>query len=137
MCIRDRYNRIWVEWVFPPVWSTAYIVPIPKPGKDPTSSDSHRPISLTCNTCKLMERLVASRLVPTLERLHAFSDYQFGFRRHRSTQDPLLRLDHDIRAAFASNNMTLAVFFDLEKAYDSTWRIGVLQTLHSLVLRGQ
>src|SRR5678816_4553773 len=121
----------------PLAWFTVYIALIPKPGKDPTSCYHHLPVSLTCNTCKLMERLVASRLVPTLEQLHAFSDYQFGFRRHRSTQDPLLRLDHDIRESFASNKMTLTVLFDLEKAYDSTWRLGVLRSLHSLGLRGQ
>ena len=81
--------------------------------------------------------MVVTRLLSTLERLHALSDYQFGFRKHRSTQDPLLRLDHDIREAFAGNKLVLAVFFDLERAYDSTWRLGVLQNLHSLGLRGQ
>src|SRR5678815_5971642 len=83
-----------------------------------------------------MERMVASCLVPTLEQLHAFSDDQFGFRHHRSTQDPLLRLDHDVRESLASHKLTLAVFFDMEKAYDYTWRVGVLRNLHSLA-RGQ
>ena len=110
------YNQIWVEGVFPPVWLTAYAVPIPKPGKDPSVADNQRPISLTCHTCKLMEKMVAFRLLPTQESLHAFSDHQFGFRTHRSTQEPLLWLDHGIGEAFSSNNMVLAVFFDLEKA---------------------
>ena len=113
------------------------LFPSQKPGKDPSVADNQRSISLTCHTCKLMEKMVASRLLPTLESLHAFSDHQFGFRTHRSTQEPILRLDHDIREAFSSNNMVLAVFFDLEKAHDSTWRAMVLQSLHSLGLRGQ
>ena len=30
----------------------------------------------------------------------------------------------------------VAVFFDLEKAYDTTWRYGILRTLHSWGFRG-
>ena len=30
----------------------------------------------------------------------------------------------------------VAVFFDLEKAYDTTWRYGILCDLHSMGLRG-
>lgn len=133
LCI---YNRVWVENTFPPVWSTATVIPIPKPGKDPSQVENQRPISLTCHSCKIMEKMVASRLIPTLEGCQAFSPCQFGFRQHRSTLDPLLRLDHDIREAFSNDKMTLAVFFDLEKAYDSTWRTGVLWRIHSLGLRG-
>ena len=67
-----------------------------------------------------MERMVITRLLPVLESLHALSDSQFGFRKHRSTTDPLIRLYHDIREAFHGGRKVLGVFFDLEKAYDTT-----------------
>lgn len=120
------YNCLWVESSFPQVWSTSYVIPIPKPGKDPCSAENQLPISLTCHTRKLMEKRVAMRLFLTLMSLHTFSNLQFGF----------LRLDHDIRKAFFNSNMVLAIFFYLEKAYDTTWRNGVLIKLHSLGLLG-
>ena len=131
------FNRIWIEGSFPTLWQSAIVIPVHKPGKDSKLAENARPISLTCVPCKLMERMVAGRLLPVLESLHAFSDSQFGFRRHRSTIDPLIRLDHDIREAISDGRMVLGVFFDLEKAYDTTWRVGILNQLHRLGFRGQ
>ena len=133
----DLYNRLWIDESFPSLWSTAYVIPIPKPNKDPHREDSMRPIVLSCDTCKLMEKMVANRLYPLLEGMQALSSFQFGFRRFRSTADPLIRFDHDVREAFSQRRMVLGVFFDLEKAYDTTWRGGILLKLHSLGLRGQ
>ena len=31
----------------------------------------------------------------------------------------------------------VAIFFDLEKAYDTTWKHGILKDLHNAGLRGQ
>ena len=33
--------------------------------------------------------------------------------------------------------MWLLCFFDLEKAYDTTWRYGILKDIHKLGLRGR
>ena len=38
--------------------------------------------------------------------------------------------------AFLRNEHVLAVFFDLEKAYDTTWRYGILRQLHDWGIRG-
>ena len=57
--------------------------------------------------------MVAERLVWVLESIQGLSPLQFGFRRFRSTADPLLRLEHDISAAFENGKFVLAVFFDL------------------------
>ena len=67
-----------------------------------------------------------------LEGIQGLSPLQFRFRRFRSTADPLLRLKHDISAAFENGKFVLAVFLDLLKAYDTTWKRGVLRKLLSL-----
>src|SRR5215469_14719171 len=81
-----------------------------------------------------MEKMVANRLLWKLEALGALSASQFGFRRFRSTSDHLI-LEQNIRQAFKEKRVLLGVFFDLEKAYDSTWR-GVLRKLFNLGFRG-
>ena len=67
-----------------------------------------------------------------LGRHPGFIPLQFGFRQFRSTADLLLRLEHDISATFENGKFVLAVFFDLQKAYDTTWKRGILHKLLSL-----
>ena len=40
------------------------------------------------------------------------------------------------REAFIHNQHLVSVFFDLEKAYDTTWKYGIMKDLHGLGLRG-
>ena len=65
-----------------------------------------------------------------------FSNIQCGCRRERSTMDHLVRLEHGVRTAFALGEHQIFIFFYLEKAYDMTWRGGILQDMHTLGLRG-
>ena len=64
--------------------------------------------------------MVAERFVWALDCILGLSPLQFGFRRFRSKADPLLRLEHDILAAFENGKFVLSFFFDLQKAYDTT-----------------
>ena len=57
----DLYRLIFIRETFPSMWRKSIVVPIPKHGKDPMVDDSNQyPISMTCNTCKLMEKMVAN-----------------------------------------------------------------------------
>jgi ribonuclease HI len=132
----DFINRCWWESKLPAIWTSAIVVPIPKPGKDPTDPLAYRPISMTSVPNKIMERLVANRLSPLLDTLNALTPFQFGFRRSTSTTEPLLRFDFCVRQAFSIKHGVLAAFLDLQHAYDTTWRTGILLKLHSLGLRG-
>ena len=132
----DIYNKIWTEGPFPDVWRLATIIPIPKPDKDLSLPASYRPISLTSCVCKTMERMVNTRLVWYLEKNGFISRFQCGFRKDRSTTDHLLRLENYIRQAFKNGEQCVSVFFDLEKAYDTTWKYGILRDLHESGIRG-
>ncbi|MCZ6925167.1 MAG: hypothetical protein O7D30_07560 [Rickettsia endosymbiont of Ixodes persulcatus] len=52
------------------------------------------------------------------------------------TLDHLVRLETVIREAFVNRQNCVSVFFDLEKAYDTAWRYGILQDLHGYGIRG-
>jgi len=54
---------------------------------------------------------------------------QSGFRKQRSTTDELVRLETFIREAFVQKQHAVAVSFDLEKAYDTTWKCGIMTDL--------
>src|SRR5215469_8790437 len=74
----DLYRLIFIRGTFPSIWRKPIVVPIPKQGKDPIVDSNQRPISMTCNTCNLMEKMVANRLLWKLEALGALNASQFG-----------------------------------------------------------
>ena len=132
----DIFNHFWTTQTFPDEWHQATIIPIPKPSKDHTNPSNYRPIALTSCLCKLMEKLVNARLMWYLETENDLSNLQCGFRKNRSTVDHLVRLESFIREGFLKGEHLVAVFFDLEKAFDTTWKHGILKDLHDLGLRG-
>ena len=131
------FNTIWLSGKIPSSWKEATVVPIPKPNKDLSDPTNYRPIALTSCLCKTMERMVNDRLVWVLESKKLLSKFQCGFRKDHSTLDHLVRFEHFIREAFARKKQVLAVFFDLEKAYDTTWKHGILTDLFDLEFRGR
>ena len=131
------FNNIWITGEFPPSWSEATVIPIPKPGKDPTDPGNYRPIALTSCVCKTLERIVNDRLVWFLEKNKLLTEFQSGFRKQRSTTDQLVRFETFIREGFVRREHVVSVFFDLEKAYDTTWKHGILQDLRNCGLRGR
>ncbi|GBO20397.1 putative RNA-directed DNA polymerase from transposon X-element [Araneus ventricosus] len=130
------FNRIWTEQEYPSQWHEAIVIPILKPGKDPSNPLNYRPIALTSCLCKTLERMVNARLVFELEKQGCISPLQSGFRRGRSTFDNFVLLETQIRNAFVKRNHLVSVFFDIEKAYDRAWRYGILSTVFNFGFRG-
>ena len=130
-------NRIFKESYFPKDWEKFLMLPFAKPGKDSKLVTNYRPIALTSCLCKLMEKMVNCRLVWYLEQRGYLSPSQCGFRRMRSCIDVLIRSETSICRAFVMRQHHVSVFFDIEKAYDTTWRYGVLKVLHECELRGE
>ena len=132
----EFYNHLWIRHLFPKVWKHAIVIPIAKPGKDPSNPNNYRPISLTSCMCKLLEKMVNYRLNWCLRKYNILSSSQFGSQAERSTLDNLSHLENHIRRGFERKQITVAVFFDIQKAYDTTWRHLILKTLHSNGMRG-
>ena len=51
--------------------------------------------------------------------------------------DHVVRLETSIREANIQRQHLIAVFFDLEKAYETTLRYGIVKDLHNMGLRGR
>lgn len=110
---------------FPTTWRKGRTSLIPKPGKDPSSVVNYRPITLLDALGKLFERLINSKLTKFLEEKRLLPESQAGFRKARSTQDQLFKLAQDATTSINNGQVTVASFFDVEKAYDKVWREGL------------
>lgn len=130
------YNKILTKGQFPSEWSSAIIIPIPKPGKDHTDCNNYRPISLTNTLCKLLEKIINCRLMWFLETNNLINKLQFGFRRNRSTVDNLIILENEIQQSLSSRNHFIAIFCDIQTQYDTAWKYGILEKLQQYGLRG-
>ena len=129
-------NATWKKGQVPRAWKTAHIIPIPKKGKDHKLASSFRPISLTSCVGKIAERMINQRLYWYLETTNNLGKNQAGFRKGKSTVDQLFRLTQKVHDGFQGKKHTLAVFVDLQQAYDRVWRKGLLMKLKDMGVHG-
>ena len=128
------FNQVWHTDILSDSWKEAIVIPIPKPGKD---SGNYRQKALTTCICKTMERMVNNRLVWFLEKNKLIATVQSGFCKQRGTLDHLVRFETFIREVFIKKEHVVFVFFDLESAYDTTWKFGIINDLHDFGIRGR
>lgn len=131
------FNSSWKTGSVPQCWKEADMIPIHKNGKDKTRAENYRPISLTSCLGKLMERLVNARLVWHLEDRETLSPEQAGYRQHRSTEDQITYIAQNIEDAFQDKKHTLAVWLDMEKAFDKVWKDGLKLKLRRCGVSGK
>lgn len=98
-------------------WREIGIIPIPKPGRDPDSASSLRPISLMSCLCKIFHNMIKNRLEWFLEKSKLFSENMVGFRKGRSSLDGLVNLVSRIQMGFSKKIPTIGCFLDIDNAY--------------------
>ncbi|GBP24118.1 Probable RNA-directed DNA polymerase from transposon BS [Eumeta japonica] len=123
-CLKNSY--------FPPVWKEAEVIGIPKPGKPRNLPASYRPISLLSGLGKVYEKILKTRLSEYLFGKGLIINEQFGFRPNHSCPQQALRLVEYITEGFKTKKRTVAVFFDVAKAFDRVWHAGLIHKLYLL-----
>ena len=113
------------------------MIPILKRGKDKSKAESYRPISLTSCVGKLMKRLINTRLMWNLEDKKHITPEQAAFRQDRYTEDQITYIAQATEDAFQDKKHTLAVWIDLEKAFDKVWKEGLKLKLHQCCVAGR
>ena len=103
--------------VIPDIWKEAIITPIFKGGLKELPSN-YRPVSLTSQLAKLLERIVRWYLVKYMELNNAFPESQHGFRSNRSTVSQLLEHYDDIISALEEGSNIDIIMLDFSKAFD-------------------
>jgi hypothetical protein len=106
-------------------------MPIFKSG-DPTDVNNYRLISLLSSCGKILEKIVANKLVLFLETNKLISTQQLGFRTGHSTVHPMMLLLNHLTSALNAKKHSIVIFFDLKKAFDTCdYRI-LLKNLHNI-----
>ena len=130
-------QKSWNAKKLPKIWKRANVKFLMKPGKDSYyNGSSYRPISLTSVLGKCMERIIHARLYAYAEHHKILDIEQDGFRKYRGTTQSLLRFTQTVSTGFSENKATLAIFIDMEKAFDSVWKDGLLVKLYERGVNG-
>ena len=121
--------------VVPSQFKSAKVIPIFKNG-DASLVDNYRPISLLSTLSKLLEKIICSRLTDHLETNKLLSASQFGFRPGLNTTQPMVHFLNKLCSASNQNQFSIAVFCDLQKAFDCCDHKILLKKLKNLGVQG-
>ena len=137
MIVVKLFNQIFKTGDIPSQFKKAIIVPILKPDKNPNAPGSYRPISLTSQLGKCLETILNGRIQNYLKVNNLINPNQSGFQKKRTCLDQLARVDRYAKRQKGLSKNTRAAFLDLEKAYDTLWREGLLIKLKSKGFQGK
>ena len=130
------FNMSFDTGVFPDDWKEATVIPLYK-GGERTAVSNYRPISLLPLPGKLIEKVVHSKIVYFLEANGILTDKQNGFRKGFSTSSAVADLTDDFFSAINDSELSLAVFVDLRKAFDTVCHDILCKKLKKYGIRGK
>ena len=111
-------NLSLAKGIFPDQLKISKIVPIYK-ADDPELFSNYRPISLLSNFSKIFEKVMYNQLIKFTNTLEILHSLQFGFRKNHSTSLALIHLINKIASSIDHNEITMGIFLDLSKAFDT------------------
>ena len=106
----------------PDAFLKAYVKPVKKPLKPRSDPASYRPLSLTSNIAKFLEKVVKKQLVYHMEKNNILSNAQHGFRSNRSCLSQLLQHYCDIITSLEEGRIHDVIYLDFSKAFDKVDR---------------
>ncbi len=114
--LTEVYTEAFEAEVLPSTFMEALITLIPKRDRDLTDPANFRPISLINMDCKMLAKILASRLEKVLPGI--IHRDQVGFIKGRSSADNMRRLMHLMWLNASENIPIAAISLDAEKAFD-------------------
>ena len=113
-------NRSICSGVFPSEWKIAKVCPILKKG-DALQPKSYRPVSLLCVAGMVLEKIVADQVNNFFESNSLLGNFQFGFRKHKSTVSEMLTLFEKLQEAKESRQQIPVIYYSTSVQHLTLW----------------
>ena len=86
---------------------------------DKNNPGNYRPISVLPLFAKILEKMINDRLLDFLEKNEKLYKHQYGFRKKYSTKLSLINLINDVIKSIDKRMVTIGIFIDFKKAFDT------------------
>ena len=119
----------------PQEWRDGNIMPLHKKGSRKLCSN-YRPVTLTSQIVKLLERLVQDQLLTHVQENNIISCHQHGFQQKCSCVSQLLECMNDWTQSYDLGDSTDVIYLDFAKAFDTVAHQRLLAKLDHSGIRG-
>ena len=116
--ITELFNCSFISSQIPASWKVAKVTPLQKPGNTKDVSNL-RPVSLLPLPSKLIEKNVHNRIYNHCNANKLLDEMQGGFRPNHSTTSTTAYFFNDLYKAINEKQISIAVFIDAMKAFDT------------------
>lgn len=128
-------NLSFKQGIFPNKLKITIIKPIYKKG-DRENPANYRPIALISVLSKVFEKCMHTRLIKFIDKCNIIDSNQYGFQKGKSTGLAAYKLINEILKGIDKKHKTVAVFFDLTKAFDLVSHHILLSKCEAYGIRG-
>lgn len=116
-------------------WRRTIITPIPKI-KGTKKAEELRPVNQTITTDKIAENIVKEQLQIHFNQHSIISQFQSAFRPNHSCETAINMVLADWHRELDKNNVIIAVFLDLKRAFETVDQEIMAKVLHNYGVRG-
>ena len=133
--LTEIFNSSLVTGIFPDQMKIARVIPLFK-SEDRTLVNNYRPISVLPVFSKILEKIIYKRLNSYLNNYNLLTHKQYGFRENHSTYMALVDLVDRVSKEIDSGQLSLGIFIDLSKAFDTIDHTILINKLPYFGIRG-
>ena len=120
----------------PNEWKKAEVIALFKKGSK-TDPGNYRPVSLTCITCKVLEKIIRDAIVKHFTQNKLYSECQHGFRTKRSCITQLLEAMEYFTSKLDIGESVDVIYLDFKKAFDTVPHARLMIKLSAYGLNGK
>ena len=118
-------NKSLESGIVPDNMKVARVIPLFKSG-DQHVFNNYRLISILPAFYKILEQIMSVKVMKYMDSQNILFQHHYGFRKGHSTIHPIIHLLNRISIANDKTwkDLTLSVFIDISKAFDTIWDLG-------------
>ncbi len=130
--IKNYISDIFCTGILPDWLNISRTIPIYKNKGKKNDVINYRPISVSNNLCKLIEKIMFSYLDFYITKNQFISKSQYAFQKNISTNDALLKLNYLIIKAKEDKLINIILFLDLKMAFDTVNHVIMIEKIRKI-----